>query len=852
MRVEASLRALNVEPGTTTTIQVRVRNTAQVIDGVSARVIGLPDECVRAEPSLLPLFPDASGQIALALTIPPTLPAGRHALMIEVLSHAARAQPQHVDLEVNVAAHPGLDLTSQPRSIRARRQARFALTATNAGNTPLLVELSAVDADRAVRVNLAPPSVRLDPGASAAVVMTVTGPRLFTGGEHERSVTAKARAVPPPPEAAPAPMGAAMAPADAPTVPMAPADAPTVSMAPVAAIERIAAIRFKQRPLIGRGLMTALTLAAIIALWAGAFLLGMTKVFSADPMTKQAPASFFLPDGAGVDANGNPVAQPTGANGSATSPGSSGSPASPAVVAPAGVLPKSGQMPAGSGGQIAGTVTAATDGRPIGGILVQAKRMTLTGLVTVSSAATQADGTYTLAGLFPTAYFIEFSASGYTTVWFPAAPSQAAATAVTARADGTVPNTNAVLTGRPASISGNVNPGDTTKKVITTVTARALAYNGATSSATGGGAGGSSGGAGPSPASVQTTTPSGPSQSTKTYQTKTNGAGAYKLSNLPAPASYQLTFTAAGYQASTVVDTVAGGDNRLEPTVILGAALGSISGTVTDGANPIGGATVTTTVNGSTLSVTTPTSGQVGTFTLGNLVTPGTYVVTFEAAGYGSLSKVIDLDAGQSLSGQRVSLVNGTGSVTGRVLDPAGNGLGGVTVTVGGASNGTASSGAGQPTGSLTTTTVSTGGSAQVGGFEIFGLAVPGSYTLTFTIAGYAPQTIPIILNANAAPTPVLVTLAAQNGSITGTVTIAGSSSQPAGATITATDGLRAWTVTYSGKSADLPKGGYLITGLAPGTYSVTVTYPGMYQQTGMVTVTAGKTSTLNLVLNAS
>ena len=52
----------------------------------------------------------------------------------------------------------------------------------------------------------------------------------------------------------------------------------------------------------------------------------------------------------------------------------------------------------------------------------------------------------------------------------------------------------------------------------------------------------------------------------------TTTGGKYKITGLQAPASYQLTFTTAGYQASTLVDTVNGGDTRLEPTVTLGAA----------------------------------------------------------------------------------------------------------------------------------------------------------------------------------------------------------------------------------------------------------------------------------------
>jgi hypothetical protein len=452
-------------------------------------------------------------------------------------------------------------------------------------------------------------------------------------------------------------------------------------------------------------------------------------------------------------------------------------------------------------------VTAANDQQPVGRILVEAIRIGRKGPVVVSSAATQADGSYTLAGLFPTSYYIKFSASGFRPQWYPGSASQIAGQLVTAVAQGTTKGVNAIVKGNPASISGKVNPGDTLTPVTTSVTARPLL-------------GADTGKA------IATTT--------------TNAAGQYTLPNLPAPGSYQLTFTTPGYQASTVVDTVSGGDERLEPTVTLGASTGQISGTVADKATPLGGATISTTVGGKALTVITPTTGQVGAFVLGNLPTPATYVITFSAPGHGSVTTIVDLTAGQSRTGLTADLAAGTGSVTGRLVDAGGNGLGGATVTVGGATSSTS----GATAGTAPTTTTLTSGS--VGSFAINGLTAPGAYTLTFTLAGYAPASVPVTLKDNGAPPNVRVTLTTQLGSISGTVSAPGGAAQ-IGATITATNGHRSWTATSSATGGALPSGGYLISGLEPGTYSVTVTAAGRSQQTAMVTVVAGRTTRQNL-----
>lgn len=763
MRVAADTELLEVAPGATTAVVLDVVNNGAVIDGVSARVIGLPEECVKAQPALLPLFPDASGQMTLSLAVPLTEPAGHHPLTIELISHGARAPSQFVDVDLDVGAHPAFSLTARPRVLRSRRSGRFILELANEGNVPLEVNLRAADADRATTCRFTPELLRLEAGAASAVLLTMRGPRMLTGSELDRTVTVEAAARR----------------LDLPMDTVAPEDA---------LLLRDTTVRLRQRPLVSRGVLTALILAGIVALWAGVFLLGLTKVFSTDPMTKEAPASFFA--ASSVD----------GLTGTGQSP------------APAGSLPKTGQVPAGVGGEITGTVSAVSNRQPVGRILVQAVRISPSGPKVVSSAATLADGSYTIAGLFPTEYYLKFSASGFNTVWYPTAKTAstssappATAAAVPAFAQGSTNQVSVVIAGKPASISGTVDAGDTLKPVIATVTARSLI-----------------GGTGQVVSSTRTT-----------------ATGEYTLRDLPAPGTYQLTFTAASYQATTLVDSISGGDARLEPTVLLGASAGAISGTVTDGLNPVGGATVTTTVAGKALVVMTPTTGQVGVFILGNLPTPGTYVITFTAPGHGSQTKIVDLGAGESRGDVSATLLRGTGSVTGRVVDRNGNGLGGVKITVGGAATDAT-------TLPPSTTTLTAG---AVGSFAINGLVAPGSYTLTAALDGYAPATVPFTLDANTAPPDVRITLTTQLGTISGRVS--GACPQPycAGAVVTATDGAQTWTATVSGPGGALPNGGYLITGLLPGTYSVTVTLTGMQQQTAMVVVVAGTTTHQDLGL---
>ena len=378
-------------------------------------------------------------------------------------------------------------------------------------------------------------------------------------------------------------------------------------------------------------------------------------------------------------------------------------------------------------------------------------------------------------------------------MWYPDAPSRAGARPVTAVAQGTTDGINTAVAGKPAVVSGSVDAGDTQHPPTTVVTARPTL---------------------------------GPRTGETLGRARTRADGSYTIGGLPAPATYELTFSTPGYEASTLIDTVSGGDKRFEPTVQLGAGNGQISGTVTSNGQPIGGVTVSTTVDGHTVSVGTPTTGQVGTYVLGHLATPATYVVTASSPGRGSSTQILDLAAGQSRAGLDFALGGQGGLVTGKVVGPGGAGLGGATVTIGGAAGGS---------GSVTTTTLTAG---DTGSFTVGGLR-NGNYTLSVTKQGYQSASRPITISSGAAPSQ-RITLKSLAGAIRGMITSGGS--PYAGATVTAANGTDSVSTTSNSST-----GGYRLTGLSPGSYSLTVSAPGLHQRTALVTVQTGRTTEQNV-----
>jgi len=728
MRVTSTVDRLDVAPGGTGVVPLEVVNTSDVIESLSVRALGVPEASVLAEPEALALFPDAAGALTLTVGLPATFPAGTYPVTFVVAGHAPGAREAYHEVDIVVPAHPSVRLDAAPSVVRARGRGAFTVEVRNDGNVPLDVALRAQDGDRTVRTTITPSTLSVPPGGVATSTVVVKGPRQLLGSDHDRPVRVLAEAP-----------GA----------------------------EASVGLVLRQRSTFSRGLITVLVLLAIVVAWALAFLLGTRQVLGADAFTKTAPPSFF----AATKAGGG------GADGAAG-------------AAPAGALAKDGPLPAGVGATLTGTVWGAADHQGVGRVTVVALRHGRDDeLIEVSSAATQADGTYTMSGLFPGAYLLRVTADGYDEVWHPQAVSEVSAQPVDAVAREATTGADLTITGHPASLSGKVDTRDESgEPVPVTVTARP-AWNGA--------------------------------DPTQQWETTADADGAYAFADLPAPGTYALTFSAEGYQPTTTTERVLGGQDRFALDVTLGAGTGSIAGTVTDGSDPLGGVQVTTTVAGKELVVGTPTVGSVGRFVVPNLPTPGTYVLTFGKEGFGSTSVAVDLGPGEVRGDLEVALSGGSGTVTGRVVDRTGAGLGGVTVTVGGAAGG------------LATTTLTSG---QVGTYTLTGLA-PGTVTLAFTKAGYAPVSVPVTVPGSGPGTADDVRLTPSTGSLTGRVTQGGTGL--VGATVRATDGLVVHETTSTAAGAS-GTGTYVLSDLPAGTYTITVVVSDEVVATSVVHVAGG------------
>ncbi len=163
------------------------------------------------------------------------------------------------------------------------------------------------------------------------------------------------------------------------------------------------------------------------------------------------------------------------------------------------------------------------------------------------------------------------------------------------------------------------------------------------------------------------------------------------------------------------------------------------------------------------------TAGAVGTYTISGLPTPGVYSLTFSLAGYVSQTLGVTLSSDGRASGVNVVLTPSAGQIKGTVTDSAtGTRLAGVTVTI--------------TDGVLEQQTITA--SLPAGGYEL--AQVPaGTYTVTYSLAGYSNQTDLVVMQAGQSATEDIKLVALSPGATAptpaATTTLPSTSSATAG-----------------------------------------------------------------------
>jgi 5-hydroxyisourate hydrolase-like protein (transthyretin family) len=484
---------------------------------------------------------------------------------------------------------------------------------------------------------------------------------------------------------------------------------------------------------------------------------------------------------------------------------------------------------------MSGTVRLLTSGTPVPGVAVEAFS-TADVANAIATTATNSAGTFRLPNLPEGSYKLRFRGAGFVQLWYPGAATDADASTVTISPGQNRQGLDVRLGGVPATISGTVSGDDVSGASVF------LELPGAGTSTVG---------------TAQAATPpasAAPGTTEAIVRTVPVGSdGQFSIPGVPSPSVYDLVVTKPGYANDVQRVDLGGGEDRKGVQLRLRKGDGLISGQVNGPSGALGGATVTAT-SGSTVARTVSlTQDTVGSFTLISLPTPASFTVVVSKPGYASQTVTIALSAGQKLTGVSVSLGQSAGSLSGKVsVLPGGQPAQGVTVTV--------------TNGALTVQTV-TQSTGDVGRWTVGGLAVPSTYTVTFSRPDLAGQTVSVSLDRAGSITPgsqgavitsdgISVGMQSSTAVVRGTVSQRGAASDEGGPVrtgevqINLVSGTSSFAVTSASKP-DNRLGQFEIDGVPPGTYTLSVNRRGTSPTSTIITLAAGEVRTYNPVLAA-
>lgn len=179
-----STATLSAAPGESAEVEVRIRNTGNVVDQFTVSVVGDASEWAEVFPPSMSLFPGAEGTVRVKVTPPraATTPTGAVAFGIKVSS---KEDPEGSSVEegtLEVGAYSDVSAELSPRTTRGRRGARHELALDNRGNARAGAVLMGVDPDNRLGIAFNPPALSADPGTAVFSQVKVRPRKRFLRG----------------------------------------------------------------------------------------------------------------------------------------------------------------------------------------------------------------------------------------------------------------------------------------------------------------------------------------------------------------------------------------------------------------------------------------------------------------------------------------------------------------------------------------------------------------------------------------------------------------------------------------------------------------------------------------------
>ncbi|WP_329274964.1 RICIN domain-containing protein [Streptomyces sp. NBC_01451] len=181
-----------VDPGGSTTVRLRLRNTGDVVDEYRFEPVGALAPWTTVEPASLRLYPGTTGTVELTFAPPrtPDATAGPNPYAVRI---TPTEHPEATTVpEGNLTITPFTEVRAElvPPTVKGRFRGRPKLAVDNLGNTKVTASLSGGDNGDHLSYDIHPGNVQIEPGRAAFVNATLK-PRQLTwfGSKQERPYT---------------------------------------------------------------------------------------------------------------------------------------------------------------------------------------------------------------------------------------------------------------------------------------------------------------------------------------------------------------------------------------------------------------------------------------------------------------------------------------------------------------------------------------------------------------------------------------------------------------------------------------------------------------------------------------
>lgn len=175
---------IELTPGRPTVVAAQIHHRGPGVERFSLSLEGVPAEWISAADPPVELGPDARARLTLLITVPagPRHLAGEYPALLR--ARAATAPEREATARIVCLVRPFVapSIAITPERASGRIEGEYSLTLRNDGNTEATFVLSADDPRRLLAYEFGQESVRLAPGQSARVPLTVLAPRRLFGG----------------------------------------------------------------------------------------------------------------------------------------------------------------------------------------------------------------------------------------------------------------------------------------------------------------------------------------------------------------------------------------------------------------------------------------------------------------------------------------------------------------------------------------------------------------------------------------------------------------------------------------------------------------------------------------------